>query len=80
MRVRACVVALAVAAALALPACERGNADPVCDPAYPDVCIFPTPPRLDCRDIPHRNFRVVTDPHGFDRDNDGLGCDPEDMD
>lgn len=46
-----------------------------CDPAYPDVCIAPPPPDLDCGEIPHHNFRVVgSDPHGFDRDNDGIGC------
>ena len=47
-----------------------------CDPAYPDVCIPPPPPDLDCGDIPHRGFRVLPpDPHGLDgRDNDGIGC------
>ncbi len=47
-----------------------------CDPSYPDVCIPPGPPDLDCADIPHRRFRVVgADPHRFDgNDNDGLGC------
>jgi micrococcal nuclease len=46
-----------------------------CDPAYPDVCIPPPPPDLDCGDIPNRNFRVLPpDPHRFDRDKDGIGC------
>ncbi|HLO85779.1 MAG TPA: thermonuclease family protein [Nostocaceae cyanobacterium] len=46
-----------------------------CDPSYPDVCIPPAPPDLDCPEIPYKNFRVVgNDPHGFDRDNDGVGC------
>lgn len=46
-----------------------------CDPAYPDVCIPPPPPDLDCGDIPYRRFRVLPpDPHGFDRDRDGIGC------
>src|SRR4028118_1756404 len=47
-----------------------------CSPSYPDVCIPPTPPDLDCKDIPYRNFRVLPpDPHRFDgRDNDGIGC------
>jgi hypothetical protein len=41
----------------------------------PDVCIPPYPPDLNCPDIPYKNFEVTgTDPHGFDRDNDGLGC------
>ena len=47
-----------------------------CDAAYPDVCIPPPPPDLDCKDIKYRNFRVLPpDPHRFDgRDNDGIGC------
>ncbi|WP_088889810.1 hypothetical protein [Leptolyngbya ohadii] len=46
-----------------------------CDPSYPNVCIAPAPPDLDCGDVPHRNFRVVgSDPHRFDRDRDGIGC------
>ncbi len=46
-----------------------------CDASYPDVCIPPPPPDLDCGDISYRNFRVVgRDPHRFDGDNDGVGC------
>lgn len=46
-----------------------------CDPSYPDVCIPPPPPDLDCADIPYRRFRVVgADPHRFDGDHDGIGC------
>ena len=46
-----------------------------CDPSYPDVCIPPYPPDLDCGDISYRNFRVLPpDPHRFDGDNDGIGC------
>ena len=46
-----------------------------CDPSYPDVCIPPPPPDLDCVDIPYRNFRVLPpDPHNFDGDHDGIGC------
>ncbi|MGH8951121.1 MAG: lamin tail domain-containing protein [Acidimicrobiia bacterium] len=47
-----------------------------CDPSYPDVCIPPAPPDLDCGEISHRRFQVLPpDPHGFDgNDNDGLGC------
>lgn len=50
----------------------RGN----CDPSYPDFCIPPPPPDLDCKDVkPHKKFRVLPpDPHGFDRDGDGIGC------
>ncbi len=46
-----------------------------CDPSYPDVCIPPYPPDLDCSDIPYRNFRALPpDPHRFDGDKDGIGC------
>jgi hypothetical protein len=46
-----------------------------CDPAYPTVCIPPPPPDLDCADIPYRRFRVLPpDPHHFDGDGDGIGC------
>lgn len=46
-----------------------------CDPSYPDICIPPYPPDLNCGDIPYKNFRVVgSDPHGFDKDRDGIGC------
>ncbi len=58
-----------------------------CDPAYGGVCIPPPPPDLDCGEIQARNFRVyqpgdgdapaglsVFDPHRFDGDKDGIGC------
>lgn len=46
-----------------------------CHPSYPSVCIPPPPPDLDCPEIPYTNFTVTgSDPHGFDRDNDGIGC------
>jgi micrococcal nuclease len=50
-----------------------------CAPSYPDVCIPPPPPDLDCADVPYRNFRVIytvpdIDPHRFDGDRDGIGC------
>ncbi|MBC6436224.1 hypothetical protein FM036_45685 [Nostoc sp. HG1] len=46
-----------------------------CDSAYPDVCIPSPPPDLDCTGIEFSNFRVLApDPHRFDRDQDGIGC------
>lgn len=46
-----------------------------CDPSYPGVCIPPPPPDLDCHDVPFTHFRVVgPDPHRFDGDHDGIGC------
>ena len=49
-----------------------------CDPSYPGVCIPPPPPDLNCGDVSVRLFRVVgMDPHEFDRDGDGVGCEPQ---
>jgi micrococcal nuclease len=50
-----------------------------CAASYPDECIPPPPPDLDCGQIPYRNFRVLwnvpdPDPHHFDGDRDGIGC------
>ena len=46
-----------------------------CDPAYPTVCIPSPPPDLDCKDITFRRFTVLPpDPHRFDGDHDGVGC------
>lgn len=46
-----------------------------CDASYPTVCIAPAPPDLDCGDIPFRRFTVrAPDPHHFDADKDGIGC------
>jgi len=46
-----------------------------CDPSYPDVCIPSPPPDLDCGEITHQNFEVLQpDPHRFDGDYDGIGC------
>jgi len=46
-----------------------------CDSSYPDVCIPPYPPDLDCGEIQYANFKALPlDPHGFDGDNDGIGC------
>jgi len=46
-----------------------------CDPSYPDFCIPSPPPDLDCKDIPQKRFTVIgSDPHRFDGDKDGIGC------
>ena len=50
-----------------------------CADSYPTVCIPPPPPDLDCGQIPYRNFTVRwdvsdPDPHHFDGDHDGIGC------
>jgi micrococcal nuclease len=43
------------------------------------VCIPPPPPDLDCGDITYRNFQgrwdvADPDPHQFDGNRDGVGC------
>ena len=46
-----------------------------CSPAYPTVCIPPPPPDLNCADIPFRRFKVLPpDPHSFDGNKNGIGC------
>jgi hypothetical protein len=46
-----------------------------CEPSYPDLCIPPGLPDIDCGEIPFTDFPVLPpDPHGFDGDNDGIGC------
>jgi micrococcal nuclease len=55
------------------PATTPGR--PGCDGSYPTVCIPPSPPDLDCPDVSARGFPVVgADPHRFDADRDGVGC------
>lgn len=56
---------------------EFGKLD--CDPSYPDFCIWTPPPKLTCKDVSYRNFKVrwdvaKPDPHGFDPDRNGIGC------
>lgn len=46
-----------------------------CDPSYPSLCIPINSPDLDCPDISARRFPVLPpDPHRFDGDHDGIGC------
>jgi hypothetical protein len=58
------------------PPAPTPTRDPArCDAAYPTVCIPSPPPDLDCPQIAARNFRVLPpDPHNFDTDDDGIGC------
>jgi hypothetical protein len=51
-------------------------ANTACDASYPDFCIPPPPPDLNCKDVTGpKPFHVrPPDPHGFDRDGDGWGC------
>jgi hypothetical protein len=53
---------------------SRSSSDD-CDDSYPDVCIPPPPPVLECSDIDEHDFEVRgSDPHGFDSNGDGVGC------
>ncbi|MBD1999224.1 excalibur calcium-binding domain-containing protein [Oculatella sp. FACHB-28] len=66
---------LAFTVSLVLLFAQPSRAQQNCDPSYPDVCIAPAPPDLDCADVSATNFRVLQpDPHKFDRDKDGIGC------
>jgi micrococcal nuclease len=64
---------------------SSGNTPPAppaaatCHPSYPDFCVPPPPPDLDCRHFPRRQFRVRwdvpdPDPHRLDADHDGFAC------
>jgi hypothetical protein len=56
---------------------DQSGGDPTntCDSAYPDFCIPPPPPDLDCPEIGIQDFTVLPpDPHHFDGDGDGTGC------
>jgi len=49
-----------------------------CHPSYPDFCIPPPPPDINCTSpiiAGRKNFTVrQPDPHRFDADKDGIGC------
>ena len=36
-----------------------------CDPSYPDTCIPPYPPDLNCGDISDKRFKVLSPYRGF---------------
>jgi micrococcal nuclease len=60
---------------LAQPPAETPAPGTTCDPSYPTVCIPAPPPDLDCGEILYRRFKVLPpDPHRFDGDKDGIGC------
>lgn len=61
-----------------VPVPAPGEALPAgCDRSYPDFCIRARSEvgDLDCADVDGRRFTVLApDPHGFDGDDDGVGC------
>ena len=51
-----------------------------CDSSYPTICIKPPAPDLNCDDITGNDFKVLSpDPHGLDRNGDGIGCESEEQ-
>jgi len=47
-----------------------------CDPNYDGACVPIVSYDLDCPDVEGPVYVVGTDIHGFDRDGDGIGCEP----
>ncbi|MFN8526805.1 MAG: hypothetical protein U0821_27190 [Chloroflexota bacterium] len=52
---------------------------PDCHPSYPEFCIPPAPPDIDCKDIPKKNFTVRRavedpDPHRLAKKGENVGC------
>lgn len=48
--------------------------DSTCDARYESVCIPGVSRDLDCGDIAVRGFQVTADPHHFDGNQNGVGC------
>ena len=76
---RIVLTVIATLALLSLPSTMSNelqiDATTDCDSSYPDACIPSPPPNLNCGDISDKRFEVLSpDPHGFDRDGDGIGC------
>ena len=86
MKLRFAPLPLLAALLLAAPSPPRADAElasvpgaalaEACHASYPDFCIPPPPPDLNCPNIRGpKPFRVrAPDPHRFDRDRDGWGC------
>ena len=63
----------AVAPEPAQPAPPASQPGADCDPNY-TPCVPPYPPDLNCSDISFPVTVIGSDPHGFDADGDGRGC------
>ena len=75
MRLLYTLLTLAIISTLLLFQSAPAPAQQNCYPSYPTVCIAPPPPDLDCPEVAYTNFEVrQPDPHHFDRDKDGIGC------
>lgn len=62
------------AAEAAAQAAAASSGDSGCDPNYSGACVPLVSYDLDCADIGGPVTVVGADPHGFDREGDGLGC------
>jgi micrococcal nuclease len=72
------IIVFTAATVIFFPTIQTDAQNNDCDSSYPDVCIPPPPPQLNCDDITDKNFRVLPpDPHGFDSEGDGIGCEEE---
>jgi micrococcal nuclease len=56
------------------PAPAPSGAPAGCDPNYTGACVPPFPPDVDCADIGRPVTVVGADPHNFDADGNGRGC------
>ena len=69
------VIELGKRAVEPLPPAPPPTPEVKCDPSYPDFCLGINIPDLDCGEVTWRRFRVLPpDPHRFDGDHDGMGC------
>lgn len=62
------------------PTNNATQAKPNCHPSYPDICLPPSGPDLDCKDIPYRRFRVLQpDTYRLDggKNPNGIGCESD---
>jgi len=74
-RLRGASVANLQRAARPQPVAPRSRPPtPRCDSNYRGACVPIVPYDLDCADIDGPVFVVGRDPHGFDGDGDGVGC------
>jgi hypothetical protein len=56
------------------PQASDGGGQPSCDPNYSGACVPIVSYDLDCADISGTVYIKGSDPHGFDGDGDGVGC------
>ena len=67
----------AIGVLLASAGTKSRDDDTDCDPSYPTLCIPVGAADLDCAEVAESDFPVrPPDPHHFDADHDGRGCEP----